>query len=46
MKYSTPELVVIGSASAVVLGRVGPQGDNINPDFEELAEGFAIGLDD
>ena len=46
MKYSTPELVVLGSASVLVLGVFGPQGDSINEDTEHLAEGFVAGLDD
>lgn len=46
MKYSTPELVVIGTASALVQGVVDFEGDNINPDSEHLAEGFVAGLDD
>jgi len=46
MKYSTPELVVIGSASALVKGVVSFTGDSINEDTEHLAEGFVAGLDD
>ena len=46
MKYSTPELVVVGSASALVQGVFGDVGDSINPDSEHLAEGFVAGLDD
>jgi hypothetical protein len=46
MKYSTPELVVVGSASALVLGVLGDQGDSINPETERLPDGFVAGLDD
>jgi hypothetical protein len=46
MKYSAPELVVLGSASALVQGVPLIDGDNINPDTEQPAEGFVVGLDD
>jgi hypothetical protein len=46
MKYSTPELVIVGSASALVQGVYGMTGDNVNEDFEHLAEGCVAGLDD
>jgi hypothetical protein len=46
MKYSTPELVVLGPASVLVLGVVDFTGDSINPNSEHLAEGFVAGLDD
>jgi hypothetical protein len=46
MKYSTPELVVLGTAAALVLGQPGGVDDHIRPDFEELTEGLAVGLDD
>lgn len=46
MKYSTPELVVLGSAAALVLG-VGPgELDNINPELERPNPGVVLGLDD
>jgi hypothetical protein len=45
MKYSTPELVVLGSAAHLVLGA--PQGDDDNgTDFEQPAVGLVLGLDD
>jgi hypothetical protein len=46
MKYSTPELVVIGSESSLVLGVLGGIEDSFNPDTERPAEGFVAGLDD
>jgi hypothetical protein len=46
MKYSTPELVVLGPAATLVLGVSGLTGDNTNPDFEHEIEGIALGLDD
>ena len=46
MKYSTPEIVVLGTASAVVLGDPSLTGDNINPDREQPVHGLVIGLDD
>ena len=46
MKYSTPELVVLGSASTLVLGVPSGTGDNSNPDFEREMVGVALGLDD
>ena len=46
MKYSRPEVVVLGSAAALVQG-VPPSGtDNINPDTEHLPQGVVGGLDD
>lgn len=46
MKYSTPELVVLGTAAALVQG--GPIGelDNSNPDFERVKTGLVAGLED
>jgi hypothetical protein len=46
MKYSTPELVVLGPASSIVLG--GPEGedDSSNPTEERPQFGLLIGLDD
>jgi len=46
MKYSTPEIVVLGTASAVVLGEPELTGDNINPDREQVGLGLLLGLDD
>jgi hypothetical protein len=46
MKYSTPELVVLGSASVLVLGGDVGRDDNSNPDFEKPMAGVALGLDD
>jgi hypothetical protein len=46
MKYSTPELVVLGPAATLVLGVLGPSGDNTSPDTEHEIEGIALGLDD
>lgn len=45
MQYSTPELVVLGTAEALVLGISGGSGDNPNPD-ELLVAGMLLGLDD
>jgi hypothetical protein len=45
MRYSTPELVVLGSAATLVLG--GPKGEDDNTsDFEQPAFGLVLGLDD
>lgn len=46
MKYSTPELVVLGTAASLVLGIDGGTGDHVNPTEEKLPAGLAIGLDD
>jgi hypothetical protein len=46
MKYSTPELIVLGSAAALVLGQEGGEGDNPNPLTEHIVEGVVAGLDD
>ena len=46
MKYSTPELVVLGTAAALVQGTPIGEGDNSNPDFERLKVGLVAGLDD
>jgi hypothetical protein len=46
MKYSTPELVVLGPAATLVLGVSGLTGDNTNPDIEHEMEGIVLGLDD
>ena len=46
MKYATPELVVIGAASAVVQGIPGGYFDNDVSETSHPAEGLALGLDD
>jgi hypothetical protein len=46
MKYSTPEIVVLGTAATVVLGEPDGKDDNINPDREVLGVGLLLGLDD
>jgi hypothetical protein len=46
MKYSTPEIVVLGPAATLVLGQPPGEGDNPNPQFEDPATGVVLGLDD
>ena len=46
MEYITPELVVLGSASALVLGDEKGSEDNGGSEFTHPALGFALGLDD
>ena len=47
MKYATPELVVLGSASALVLGTdIKGQLDNGGSESSKPAVGLALGLDD
>jgi hypothetical protein len=46
MPYSTPELIVLGSASAVVLGDDRGVGDNILTDNTKEPDGVTLGLDD
>ena len=46
MKYATPELVVIGSASALVQGVIGGKLDNPDSENSRPAVGIALGLDD
>jgi len=46
MKYATPELVVVGSASALVRGVPGGYLDNDTSSMSRPAEGIALGLDD
>lgn len=46
MKYSTPELVVLGTASALVQGGQSGEGDNPNPDTQKKPSAFVAGLDD
>jgi hypothetical protein len=46
MKYATPELVVVGAASALVQGIPGGALDNDVSETSHPAEGIALGLDD
>ena len=46
MRYSTPELVVLGSASALVLGDQEGRYDNVATLMTRPPAGFALGLDD
>ena len=46
MKYSTPELVVLGSAANLVLGKDRGEGDNADPKNFEPGLGLLLGLDD
>ena len=46
MKYETPELVVVGAATALVLGIPGGVLDNPDSQSSHAAEGIALGLDD
>ena len=46
MKYSTPELVVLGPASALVMGGDPGTRDSSNPTQEKPALGVLLGLDD
>ncbi|HWF83752.1 MAG TPA: hypothetical protein VG222_02855 [Vicinamibacterales bacterium] len=46
MKYSTPELVVLGPAATLVLGVIGVPEDSTGAPDEQLMEGIAPGLDD
>ena len=46
MKYTKPELTVLGPATVLVQGIPGSVGDNTNPDSEHLALGLPAGLDD
>jgi hypothetical protein len=45
MKYSTPELVVLGPASVLVQGTPPGEEDN-GTDFENPPMGLVLGLDD
>jgi hypothetical protein len=45
MKYSTPELVVLGSAAALVLGDTIGQLDNVMTLQTRPPAGVALGLD-
>lgn len=46
MKYSAPELVVIGRADVVVMGRRGDTFDHVGSGETQPIMGFALGLDD
>jgi hypothetical protein len=46
MKYSTPELVVLGSATLLVLGIPGGADDNGSSQTSHSVVGVALGLDD
>ena len=46
MQYSTPELVLVGSASALVLGDREGLGDNVATFITKPPMGIALGLDD
>jgi hypothetical protein len=45
MKYSTPELVVLGSASVLVMGGLPGQGDNGCSMTSKSPVGIPLGLD-
>ena len=45
MKYCTPELVVLGPASALVLGDVEGRLDNVATFMTRPPHGVALGLD-
>lgn len=46
MKYSTPELVVLGSAASLVLGDVEGRFDNVSTLMTQPPAGVALGLDE
>jgi hypothetical protein len=46
MRYSTPELVVLGPASVLVLGGIEGRFDNGSSDTSQPMAGVALGLDD
>ena len=46
MRYSTPELVVLGSAAALVLGDIEGRLDNVSTLMTRPPAGIALGLDD
>ena len=46
MRYSTPELVVLGSAAALVLGDIEGRLDNVSTLMTRPPAGVALGLDD
>jgi hypothetical protein len=45
MKYSTPELVRLGSAAALILGGLEGQLDNVSTFMTRPPAGVALGLD-
>jgi hypothetical protein len=45
MKYETPSLVIVGTASALVLGIPGGVLDNPDSETSHAAEGISLGLD-
>ena len=46
MKYSTPELIVLGSASVLVLGDAVGRYDNVATLLTQPPMGVALGLDE
>lgn len=46
MQYSTPELVVLGAASSLVLGDIAGRFDNVMTLKTQPPAGIALGLDD
>ena len=46
MRYSTPELVVLGSASTLVLGDIFGEDDNVLTYKTRPPMGVALGLDE
>jgi hypothetical protein len=46
MKYSTPELVVLGAAAVLVLGDIEGRLDNVSTFMTRPPAGVALGLDD
>ena len=46
MKYSTPELVVLGSASTLVLGGEAGRFDNGTSELSQPLAGIVLGLDE
>jgi hypothetical protein len=46
MRYSTPELIVVGAAASLVQGIPGGVLDNEVSETSRPADGYALGLDD
>jgi hypothetical protein len=46
MEYAKPELVIVGTATALVLGGLFGYDDNPNPFMERIPEGIPLDLDD
>ena len=46
MRYSTPELIVLGRASVLVLGDIQGRHDNVMTLVTQPPAGVALGLDD